>query len=52
MNSVNQYKTVILLAVAMMTAACGGSSSEPGPPANRAPVANAGANVQATSLPQ
>ena len=46
MDPVNQWKTAILLTVATMLTACGGSSSpDPGPPANRAPTANAGANI-------
>lgn len=51
MDSAIQQKTALILAVALMLSACGsGSSSEPAPPANRAPVANAGANLLVDEL--
>ncbi len=52
MGPLNQCKIVLLLAVAMIFSACGGSSSSapPAGPANSAPVANAGANASADEL--
>ncbi len=46
MDSVTQKNAALILAATLILSACGGSSSsEPEPPANRTPVANAGANL-------